>query len=412
MPIQILMPTAAGDAADAAVARWAHRPGDAVRKGVALVDIETDKAVVEVEAPADGVLAVILVPEGTRGLPADAVLGLIATAGEDAKTVAAAAAASPAAAAPGAPPAAAATTASEPGASAEAPTASRRIAASPLARRLARQAGLAITGLSGSGPHGRIVKVDIERALAARPTAPAAAPTSPPPPRTVATAATLVPHTPMRRIIAQRLAESKRTIPHFYLSVDCDVQALLALRSQLDALVGFKPSVNDFVVRAVALAMKRVPSVNASWGDEGMRQHASVDVSVAVATPGGLVTPIVRQADGKTLAMINAEVKALAARAREGRLKPDEYQGGGFTISNLGMHGVREFYAIVNPPQSAILAVGACEARPVVRNGQVVAGMQMTCSLSADHRVIDGAVGAEFLATVRGLLEAPLALLA
>lgn len=324
MPIQILMPTAAGDAADATVARWAHKPGDTVRKGVALVDIETDKAVVEVEAPADGVLAAILVPEGTRGLPADAVLGLIATTGEDPKAVAATAAASPAASAASAPPAAAAATVPEPTASTEAPTASRRIAASPLARRLARQAGLPITGLPGSGPHGRIVKLDIERALAARPTAPAAAPSSPPPSRAVAGAATLVPHTPMRRVIAQRLAESKRTIPHFYLSVDCDVQALLALRSQLDAQVGFKPSVNDFVVRAVALAMKRVPSVNASWGDEGTRQHSSVDVSVAVATPGGLVTPIVRQADGKTLAMINAEVKALAARAREGRLKPDE----------------------------------------------------------------------------------------
>lgn len=379
MPIQILMPEGAGDAT---IARWTRRPGDAVRRDEVLLEIETDKAMLEVEATGDGVLAAILAAEGSKGLPAGTVLGLIATAGED-----------------------------PPGPAADAPQTGPRVAASPLARRLAQQANIDLAGLRGSGPHGRIVKVDLERAPASP--APAARlastepATAPPPPA----GARIVPHTPMRRVIAQRLSQAKRTIPHFYLSLDCDVDALLALRRQLDAQAGFKPSVNDFVLRAVALAMQRVPAVNASWGDEGLRLHASVDVSVAVATPTGLMTPIVRQADSKPLAALHAEVKTLAARARDGRLRPDEYQGGGFTISNLGMHGIREFFAIVNPPQAAILAVGACEQRPVVREGALAVGTRMTCSLSADHRVVDGAVGAEFLATVRGLLEAPLALL-
>jgi pyruvate dehydrogenase E2 component (dihydrolipoamide acetyltransferase) len=244
----------------------------------------------------------------------------------------------------------------------------------------------------------------VERALQQPPLVAPAAPTAP-------IAPTAVAHTTMRRVIAQRLSEAKRNVPHFYLSVEVDVDAVLALREQLQAQAGIKPSVNDFVVKAVALAMKRLPAVNASWGEEAMLRHERVDVSVAVATPGGLVTPIVRDADTKSLAAIQAEVKALAARARDGRLKAEEYQGGGFTISNLGMYGVREFFAIVNPPQAAILAVGACEQRPVVRDGVLAVGMRMTCSLSADHRVIDGALGAEFLAAVRGLLEAPLALL-
>ncbi len=402
MSIDILMPAGTSEAT---LTRWAKRPGDALEKGDVLLEIETDKAIVEVEAPGAGVLARIDVPEGSRGIEAGARLGLIAAPGEDAAALAVAAPNGAAAqTAPAAPATAAQAPAAPPATAASAAMPSTRVKASPLARRLAQAAGLALSALHGSGPGGRIVKVDVERALQQPPLVAPAAPTAP-------IAPTAVAHTTMRRVIAQRLSEAKRNVPHFYLSVEVDVDAVLALREQLQAQAGIKPSVNDFVVKAVALAMKRLPAVNASWGDEAMLRHERVDVSVAVATPGGLVTPIVRDADTKSLAAIQAEVKALAARARDGRLKAEEYQGGGFTISNLGMYGVREFFAIVNPPQAAILAVGACEQRPVVRDGALAVGMRMTCSLSADHRVIDGALGAEFLAAVRGLVEAPLALL-
>ncbi|MBK6863688.1 MAG: 2-oxo acid dehydrogenase subunit E2 [Ideonella sp.] len=402
MSIDILMPAGTSEAT---LTRWAKRPGDALEKGDVLLEIETDKAIVEVEAPGAGVLARIDVPEGSRGIEAGARLGLIAAPGEDAAALAVAAPNGAAAqTAPAAPATAAQAPAAPPATAASAAMPSTRVKASPLARRLAQAAGLALSALHGSGPGGRIVKVDVERALQQPPLVAPAAPTAP-------IAPTAVAHTTMRRVIAQRLSEAKRNVPHFYLSVEVDVDAVLALREQLQAQAGIKPSVNDFVVKAVALAMKRLPAVNASWGDEAMLRHERVDVSVAVATPGGLVTPIVRDADTKSLAAIQAEVKALAARARDGRLKAEEYQGGGFTISNLGMYGVREFFAIVNPPQAAILAVGACEQRPVVRHGALAVGMRMTCSLSADHRVIDGALGAEFLAAVRGLIEAPLALL-
>ncbi len=404
MPIDILMPSAGGDAGDATVARWSRRAGDAVRRGDVLLEVETDKAIVEVESPGDGVLARIVVDDGARAA-AGAVIGVIAVGGEDAKAVAAAAPAS--GVAPAAASAAAPTSAPAPAAAAPAPAAApQRVAASPLARRLAQQGGIDLAALRGSGPNGRIVKVDVERALAAPAPRPAA-----PLPAAAAPAAVDVPHSAMRRVIAQRLSEAKRNIPHFYLRIDCDVDALLELRRQLDAQAGVKPSVNDFVVKAVALALRRMPAVNASWGDDAMRRHGSVDVSVAVATPGGLMTPIVRDADAKRVAEIGAEIAELAARAKEGRLKPEEYQGGGFTVSNLGMYGIPEFYAIVNPPQAAILAVGACEQRPVVRDGALAVGTRMTCTLSADHRVIDGALGAEFLAMLRGLIEAPLALL-
>ena len=402
MSIDILMPAGTSEAT---LTRWAKRPGDALEKGDVLLEIETDKAIVEVEAPGAGVLARIDVPEGSRGIEAGARLGLIAAPGEDAAALAVAAPNGAAAqTAPAAPATAAQAPAAPPATAASAAMPSTRVKASPLARRLAQAAGLALSALHGSGPGGRIVKVDVERALQQPPLVAPAAPTAP-------IAPTAVAHTTMRRVIAQRLSEAKRNVPHFYLSVEVDVDAVLALREQLQAQAGIKPSVNDFVVKAVALAMKRLPAVNASWGEEAMLRHERVDVSVAVATPGGLVTPIVRDADTKSLAAIQAEVKALAARARDGRLKAEEYQGGGFTISNLGMYGVREFFAIVNPPQAAILAVGACEQRPVVRDGALAVGMRMTCSLSADHRVIDGALGAEFLAAVRGLIEAPLALL-
>jgi pyruvate dehydrogenase E2 component (dihydrolipoamide acetyltransferase) len=390
VPIDILMPSAGTDMTEGGIARWAKQPGDAVRKGEVLLDIETDKALVEVKALHDGVLARILAADGALGVKVGSVIAILALPGEDLQ----AAAVAPRAAAIAAPPAASAVA-----------TAAARVAASPLARRVAAAMQVDLAGVHGSGPRGRVVKVDVERAAEAGAAAPAIAAAEP-------AGWEDLPHSAVRRVIAQRLSEAKRTIPHFYLAIDCDVDALLALRGELAAQAQFKPSINDLLVKAVALALKAVPAVNASWGEEAVRRHRSVDVSVAVATPGGLMTPIVRDADTKSLGAISAEIGALADRARQGRLKPQEFQGGGFTISNLGMHGIREFYAIVNPPQACILAVGACEQRAVVRAGALAIATQMTCTLSADHRVVDGALGAEFLGALRGLVEAPLALLA
>ncbi|THF61055.1 pyruvate dehydrogenase complex dihydrolipoamide acetyltransferase, partial [Pseudothauera nasutitermitis] len=295
-----------------------------------------------------------------------------------------------------------------------------RIFASPLARRLALANGLDLAAIGGSGPRGRIVKRDIDTALAAEARAEpaAAAPSSASaveavPPTAAEAGYELVPHTSMRRVIAQRLSESKQQVPHFYLSVDCRLDALLALRQQLNgALEGVKLSVNDFVVKAVAAALKRVPAANASWGADGIRRYREIDVAVAVATPGGLITPVLRQAGAKSIGTISAEVKDLAERARQGKLRPDEYQGGGFTLSNLGMYGVDSFAAIINPPQACILAVGAARKRPVVEGDAIVPATVMNCTLSVDHRVVDGAVGAEFLAAFKGLLENPFGLLA
>jgi len=414
MPIEILMPSTGGDMTEGNIARWSVKPGDAVRKDAVLLEIETDKALVEVPAPGDGVLATILAPDGAERVKAGAVIGLIAVAGED----------------PGAlrvaEPAKAAATGSEPragsGAAAVAAPAAApaesRVAASPLARRIAAMRQVDLATVSGSGPNGRIVKVDVEKAAARAPApAVAVAPTAvaaatPSPGSGERAAGSIVPHTAMRRAIAQRLTQSKQSIPHFYLTIDCDVGALVALRGALEAQAGFKPSINDFLVRAVALALKDVPGINASWGDHAVQRHAVVDVSVAVATPGGLVTPIVRDADAKSLRTISAEIRSLVERARAGPLKAHEIQGGSFTISNLGMAGIREFSAIVNPPQSCILAVGASEQRAVVRDGALAIATLMTCTLSADHRLVDGVLGAEFLAAVRRFVEAPLSLIA
>ena len=284
-----------------------------------------------------------------------------------------------------------------------------RIFASPLARRLAGSAGLALETVAGSGPHGRIVKADVEAAIKA---APVAAPRKPVASGSFEPAYEEIPNSSMRKVIARRLTEAKRDVPHFYLTVDCEIDSLLHARSELNALSdAHKLSVNDFVVRAVALALRKVPAANAAWGEEAIRRYLDVDISVAVATPAGLITPVVRHADKKGLAEISAEIKALAAKARDGKLKPEEYQGGGFTISNLGMYGVKSFSAIINPPQGCILAVGAGEQRPVVKDGVLAVATQMSCTLSVDHRVVDGAVGAEFLAAFKALIQSPLAML-
>ena len=302
------------------------------------------------------------------------------------------------------------------------PNGGGRVFASPLARRMAAQAGLDLAQLTGTGPRGRIVKRDIEAALAAAPPepapaaapapAPAEAPPTPMPAPKPAPAATPIPNTGMRKTIARRLAESKRDIPHFYLTVDCELDALLETRKELNARIeGARISVNDFVVRAAALALRKVPEANASWTDAETLRYDAIDISVAVAVEGGLVTPVVRNADNKGLAAIAAEMADFAERARAGKLAPEEYRGGGFSISNLGMYGIREFAAVINPPQAGILAVGAGEQRPVVKDGALAIATVMSCTLSGDHRVIDGAIGARFLAAFKGLVEDPLTML-
>ncbi|MCS6892775.1 MAG: 2-oxo acid dehydrogenase subunit E2, partial [Rhodovarius sp.] len=303
-----------------------------------------------------------------------------------------------------------------------------RIIASPLARRMAAQAGLDLSRIRGSGPHGRIVKADVEAALArpqpaAAPPAPPPQPAAAPPPRPApitpppAAGVTPVPHSSMRKVIARRLSEAKATIPHFYVAMDIELDALLDLRARLNARApkegpgAYRLSVNDLLIKAAAVALRRVPGVAASWSEEAILRHDSIDISVAVAVPDGLITPIIRQADRLGLAAISNTMKDLAARARAGKLKPEEYQGGCFSISNLGMYGVRDFAAIINPPQAAILAVGAGEQRPVVKDGQLAVATVMTCRLSVDHRVIDGALAAEWLGEFKRIVEEPLSLL-
>ena len=425
------------------VASWLKSEGDEVAAGDILCEIETDKATMEVEATDEGTLGRIVVPAGTEGVAVNAVIGLILEEGEDASAldgveIAAPAVAAPAAAPaePAAEPAPAASAAPAPQATAPAapapggngatpPAPARepgaRIFASPLARRMAKQAGLALEAIAGTGPNGRIVKADIEAAIAAAAAAPAAAVAAPAPaaapaapPAHAPVAYRDAPASTMRKVIAQRLQEAKREVPHFYLTVDCAVDALLETRAQLNERSdAYNLSVNDFVIRAAALALRKVPAANASWVDGALRQYASADVSVAVAIDDGLVTPIVRNADGKGLAEISAEVKELAGRARAKpmALAPEEYQGGTFSVSNLGMYGIKEFAAIINPPQSMILAVGTAEQRPVVKDGALAIATMMSCTLSVDHRVVDGALGATFLQAFKGLIEDPLTML-
>ena len=390
MTINITMPALSPTMTEGTLAKWLKAEGDAIEAGEPIAEIETDKATMEVEAAEDGVLGKIVVGDGTENVAVNAVIGVMLAEGEDAAALEGMTVEAPPPAAPAAPPAAGE---------------GERIKASPLARKMATQAGIDLSALSGSGPKGRIVKADIEAALAG---AAAAAPA----PAAAEGAYTEAPLSNMRKTIARRLSESKQTIPHYYLSVDCELDRLLGLRKELNARdEGFKLSVNDFVVRALALALMKVPEANAAWSETAILQYDAVDVSVAVAIPDGLITPIVRDADRKGLATISAEVKDLAARARERKLAPDEYQGGSFSVSNLGMFGIREFAAVINPPQSGILAVGAGEKRAVVKDDALAVATVMTCTLSADHRVIDGAVGARLLAAFKAYVEEPLTML-
>jgi len=417
MPINILMPALSPTMTEGTLAKWLKTEGDSIKSGDILAEIETDKATMEYEAVDEGVLGKILVPAGTSGVAVNTPIGVILEEGEDASAISApvpaakTVAAAPVAAAP-APVAAAAPAA---------PIAAHgdRVFATPLARRIAKDAGLDLKGVAGSGPHGRIVKHDVESAVASGPAPkPAAAAASAAPVAVAAPAPafgpayTEVPLTSMRKVIAQRLTEAKQTVPHFYLTVECQLDKLLALRTDLNGRSDdYKLSVNDFIIRAVALALKKVPAANASFTDTAIRLYSDIDVSVAVATPAGLITPIVKHADQKGLAAISAEMKVLAGKAKDGKLKPEEFQGGTFTISNLGMFGVKEFAAIINPPQGCILAIGAGEQRPVVKDGALGIATVMNCTLSVDHRVVDGAVGAEFLAAFKKLVEEPLTML-
>ena len=416
MPIDILMPALSPTMTEGNLAKWLKSEGDSVEAGEVIAEIETDKATMEVEAVDEGVLGKIVVPEGSEGVAVNAVIGVLLAEGEDADAIGSAPASEEKPEPEAVPdPSAGAEVVAEraPGR----PSSGERIPASPLARRMAAQAGLELSAIQGSGPKGRIVKADIEAVLASGAVALPSAPAGLPPRAPVAVPAAedqTIKLSTMRRVIAERMTESKTTVPHFYLTVDCEIDELLKVRREINQrLENAKISVNDIVIRACALALREVPAANVSWAGEGtMTQHAGVDISVAVAIPGGLVTPIVRNADAKRLVEIAGEMKELAARAREGKLRPEEYQGGSFSISNLGMYGIKSFDAVINPPQACILAVGAGEPRPVVRDGEIVPATVMSCTLSVDHRVVDGAIGAELLGAIKRNIEYPPAMLA
>jgi pyruvate dehydrogenase E2 component (dihydrolipoamide acetyltransferase) len=433
MPIEILMPALSPTMTEGNVTKWLKKEGDEVHSGDVLAEIETDKATMEFEAADDGRLGKILVPEGAEGIKVNQPIALLLGEGEDASALATVAS----------PVAAPEPTTLHPQQTASVQTAARpiseragngkgRVFASPLARRMAQQAGLDLAAITGSGPQGRIVKADIEAALSAErgvpaPARPAAQPQ--PAPSAAPGAAPILskervlalagnppyterPLTAMRRVIARRLTEAKQTVPHFYLTVDCEIDELLKFRADLNAKSdAYRISVNDFVIRATALALRQVPAANASWSDEAILLWDTVDIAVAVALEDGLITPVVKNADRKGLAVIANETKDLAARARAGKLKLEEFQGGTFSISNLGMFGVRDFAAVINPPHGGILAVGAGEQRPVVKNGALAIATVMSCTLSCDHRAVDGAVGAQFLAALKKLVEDPLTML-
>ena len=427
MAINILMPALSPTMTEGKLAKWHVKVGDNVKSGQVLCEIETDKATMEVEAVDEGKIGQIVVPEGTEGVAVNAVIAVLLEEGEKASPAPAAAAtalasaAAPKVAAPAPTPAAPAKPAAAPAPTPAAKPSGDRVFATPLARRIAADKGLDLSKVPGSGPNGRIVKADVEGAksgAAPAPTpaaAPRAAPAAQPQPIFAAPGDTRAPHTAIRKVIARRMLESKQLVPHFYLTGEFEIDALLAARQAINAVAekkkGVKVSVNDMVIKACAKALRDHPECNASWTEDEMIQYGAVDISVAVATDRGLITPIVRNADMKGLAQIASEMKDLAARAKIGKLKLEEFQGGGFTISNLGMFGVTSFAAIINPPQAMILAVGVGEERVVARKGEMVIRSMMNCTLAVDHRVVDGAMGAQYLQTLRGYIEQPASML-
>jgi pyruvate dehydrogenase E2 component (dihydrolipoamide acetyltransferase) len=447
MPINILMPALSPTMEKGNLAKWLKKEGDKVKSGDVIAEIETDKATMEVEAVDEGTIAKILIPEGTQDVAVNDVIAVLAGDGEDVKAAVASAGAKPAAAPakaeapkPASPSPAAATplaaapaakpaAAPAPQAAAPAPQANghARTFSSPLARRLAREAGIEIARITGTGPHGRVIARDVAearsgRGLKAPAAAPGAAPALAPSMSDKQILALfepgsyeIVPHDGMRRTIAQRLTAAVQTIPHFYLTIDCEIGKLLAAREEINASAPkdkekkplYKLSVNDFVIKAMAVALQKIPDCNVSWTEGGMVKHKHSDIGVAVAMPGGLITPIIRKAETKTLSAISSEMKDFAARARARKLKPEEYQGGTTAVSNLGMYGINHFTAVINPPHATILAVGTSEERPVVRGGKIEIAQMMSVTLSCDHRAIDGALGAELIGAFKTLIENP-----
>lgn len=443
MPINILMPALSPTMTEGNLAKWLKKEGDAVKSGDIIAEIETDKATMEVEAVDEGKIGKILVPEGTEGVKVNDVIAVLLEEGESEKDIAGTPKENPepapktAEAKPKldttkaeAPKPEAPKPAAAPAPKAAAPAGDgKRVFASPLARRIAEQQGIDIASVKGSGPNGRIIRADVAGAVAggtakAAPSAPAAAaqksatlPGAPSFSGFGEPEFELIPHTTIRKTIARRLQESKQFVPHFYLTVDCELDRLLALRedanagSAKDGPGAYKLSVNDFMIKAYAIALRQVPKANASWSDEGIKQYRTSDISVAVAIPNGLITPIIRQAESKALTQISAEMKELAGRAKAGKLKPEDYTGGSASLSNLGMYGIKSFSAIINPPQATILAVGAGEQRAVVKDGQLAVATVMSATLAVDHRAVDGALGSELLAAFKRLVESPAAML-
>jgi len=454
MPINITMPALSPTMEEGNLAKWLVKEGDKVAPGDVIAEIETDKATMEVEAVDEGTVAKIVVPAGTEGVKVNALIAVLDGEGEDAAAAAAGGGAAPAKAeapkaeapktdAPKSAPAAAPAPQAAAPAAAPAPNGHAggdRSFASPLARRIAKDAGVDVSAIKGSGPHGRVVKADVEAAVAgggakAAPAAGAAQPAAAAPtpaPKGASDEQTLklfaegsyelVPHDNMRKTIARRLVEAKTTVPHFYLTLDVELDALLALRTQLNGsaptkktdkgdVPAYKLSVNDMVIKAMALALRDVPAANASWTEGAMVIHKHADVGVAVSIPGGLITPIIRNAESKTLSTISNEMKDLAGRAKARKLKPEEYQGGTTAVSNLGMFGIKDFAAVINPPHATILAVGAGEERAVVKKGEIKVANVMSVTLSTDHRAVDGALGAELLQAFKKYIENPMGML-
>ncbi len=432
MPIDVLMPALSPTMEEGTLAKWHVKVGDEVRSGDVIAEIETDKATMEVEAVDEGKVEAILVAEGVAGVKVNTPIARLA--GDDETAAPPPPSTPPKAAAPAPPAATAAPKAAAPPASAApaaaAPAAAgERVFASPLARRMAEEKGIPLNTLQGSGPHGRIVKADVETALpaaAAPAPQPAAAPNPAPAPAAAGVSASLEqmgippgsydlkPLDMMRKTVARRLSESFRDIPHFPLTIDLEIDALLSARAKINGLLEkrkVKVSVNDLVLKAAAIALKQVPEANASFSPEGIAYHHHADISMAVAIDGGLITPIIRQAELKSVSQISLEAKDLAERARTKKLKPEEFMGGTFSVSNLGMFGVRSFGSIINPPQGCILSVGSGEKRPVVRGDQLAIATVMTVTLTCDHRVVDGAVGARWLEAFKGLIESPITMI-
>ncbi len=421
MTIKILMPALSPTMTDGKLAKWFKAEGDQVAAGDILAEIETDKATMEMEAVDDGVLGKIVVAEGTEGVAVKSLIAIMLEGGEDASATDAAVSTglvSQATSAEETEPAPAA----QPAPQATLVEKGERIFASPLAKRMASDAGIDVAVISGSGPHGRIVKNDIEAAMAggaqAAPAAAQAPSGVPSLPAIIPSMGsyTEIPNSSARKIIAERLTASSRDIPSYMVTVDCEIDRLLEMRKDLndrspEGEDAYKISVNDFIIRAIALAMRKVPGVNTSWTEAAIQQYDDIDVSVAVATEDGLITPIIRSADQKGLAKISIEMKDLALRARDNKLMPEEFQGGGFTVSNLGMYGAKEFTSIINPPQSCILSVGAGEQRAVVKDGVLSIATVMTCTLASDHRTVDGALSAQFLQVFKTMVEDPLTML-